>query len=128
MVRNVGVNDTFDVIIIGVLSIILVFAIASSILVAIGQWAAYKKAGKKGWAALVPIYNTIVLLEIAELPTWYVILTLLPFVNVYIMVKTYIEFVKKYRLNTVYAVGLLLAPIVFWLLIGLGTSKYYKEA
>jgi hypothetical protein len=43
----------------------LLFAIPALI----GMWGVFAKAGKPGWAAIVPIYNIIVLLEITEKPT-----------------------------------------------------------
>ena len=39
---------------------------ALSILMIVSIWKIFKKAGKKGWEAIVPIYNTIVLLEITS--------------------------------------------------------------
>ena len=34
----------------------------------VSYWKIFVKAGKPGWAAIVPIYNIIVLLEIVYLP------------------------------------------------------------
>ena len=36
----------------------------------ISMWKIFTKAGKPGWAAIVPIYNIIVLLEIVCKPIW----------------------------------------------------------
>lgn len=36
----------------------------ASILIIVSLWKIFKKAGKPGWASIVPIYNMIVLLEI----------------------------------------------------------------
>ena len=47
-----------------------------------GIWKVFEKAGKPGWAALVPIYNIIVLLDIAGKPAWWLVLMLIPLVNV----------------------------------------------
>ena len=44
-------------------------------------WRIYTKAGKRGWAALVPFYNTWVMAEIAGKPGWwglYPLLGLIP--------------------------------------------------
>jgi hypothetical protein len=48
----------------------------------IGMWKIYEKAGKPGWAAIVPIYNIIVLLEIIGKPVWWLLLFLVPCVNI----------------------------------------------
>ena len=58
---------------------IVVFMIAS-------VWKVFTKAGKPGWAVLIPIYNFIVLIEIVGKPTWWVILLFVPFVNYVILI------------------------------------------
>ena len=45
-------------------------------------WKVFVKAGKPGWAILVPIYNLIVMLEIVRRPLWWIVLFLIPFVNI----------------------------------------------
>ena len=37
-----------------------------------GQWMIFTKAGKPGWAAIIPIYNLVVWLEIVGRPTWWI--------------------------------------------------------
>ena len=54
---------------IGVISII---SLILTTLMIISLWKIFKKAGKNGWEAIIPIYNFIVLLEIVELPMWYI--------------------------------------------------------
>lgn len=46
--------------------------------VAIGRWKVFEKAGQPGWAAVVPVYNLIVLLRVAQRPLWWVILYPIP--------------------------------------------------
>ena len=46
-----------------------------------GLWKTFEKAGKPGWAAIVPIYNVIVMLEIVGKPLWWIVLFLIPLVN-----------------------------------------------
>ena len=47
----------------------LVFIAGFLILIA-AHWKIFTKAGKPGWACLVPIYNLIVILEIIRRPVW----------------------------------------------------------
>ena len=44
------------------------------ILVIVSMWKIFAKAGKPGWAAIIPIYNIIVLFEIIGKPAWWVVL------------------------------------------------------
>lgn|GEM_PF-2859387 len=36
-----------------------------------GMWKVFEKAGQPGWAAIIPIYNLIVLLQIVGKPIWW---------------------------------------------------------
>ena len=42
-------------------------------------WRIFEKAGQPGWAAIIPIYNVIVLLEIVGRPLWWIILAISSF-------------------------------------------------
>ncbi|PLW93328.1 MAG: signal peptidase I, partial [Marinilabiliales bacterium] len=48
----------------GVLVIMVIIIAAIALISIIAQWKIYEKAGKPGWAVLIPFYNIIVLLEI----------------------------------------------------------------
>ena len=52
-------------------------SLALIVLMLVSIWKIYEKAGKPGWAAIVPIYNLIVLLEIVRKPLWWIILLLI---------------------------------------------------
>ena len=65
------------------------------IFVLVALWKVYVKAGKPGWAAIIPIYNILVLLEIVGKPWWWLLLMFIPFVNIVIMVIVYIELAKS---------------------------------
>lgn len=51
-----------------------------------GMWKVFEKAGKPGWAAIIPIYNLIVLLDIVGKPIWWLVLLLIPIVNLVILI------------------------------------------
>ena len=59
---------------IGVYSVIVLII---AILQIIANWKIFTKAGKPGWAVIVPIYNIVVLFEIIELEWWHVLIALL---------------------------------------------------
>ena len=66
------------------------------LLMIISMWKIYTKAGKPGWAAIIPIYNIIVLLEIVGKPLWWIILWLLvPLANLIVYIIVNIELAKK---------------------------------
>ena len=55
----------------GLIILFSLIAAAVSILIIVSLWKIFKKAGKNGWEAIIPIYNIITLLEISESPMWY---------------------------------------------------------
>ena len=56
--------------------ILCLIIIAAGIVILIGEAKLFKKAGKPGWAAIVPFYNTYVLIEIAGLNWWYFLIAI----------------------------------------------------
>ncbi len=73
----------------------------------------FTKNGKPGWGVIIPIYNFILMSEIAEVKSTYVILLFVPIVNIYAMYVIYKGIAKKYNKSDRYAVGMLLVPFIF---------------
>jgi len=108
--------------VIGLMFAVIGFAMA--ILVFASIWKIFTKAGKPGWAAIIPIYNFIILLEIVDKPIWWILLCLLPFVNVIAAIIIYIELAKKFGKDALFGIGLLLLPIVFFPILAFGSARY----
>ena len=62
--------------------IIGVIYVALLVLMIVSMWKIFTKAQKPGWAILIPIYNILVLLEIVGKPWWWLLLMLIPVVNI----------------------------------------------
>lgn len=72
-------NDLLDVVMGGSIILVLfifVIVIGYAVLYIISMWKLFKKAGKNGWEAIVPYYNTYVLIEISGLNWWYFLITM----------------------------------------------------
>lgn len=104
--------------------IVMVVYIALAILALAGMWKTFDKAGKPGWAAIIPIYNIIVMLEIAGKPIWWIILFLIPCVNIVIVLLVMIDFAKAYGKGAGFGIGLWLLGFIFFPLLGFGDAKY----
>lgn len=90
-----------------------------------GLWKTFEKAGKPGWAGIVPIYNMIVLCEIVGKPVWWGLLAIFaPCVNVVFSVLLMIELAKKFGKDPLYGIGLALLPFVFFPMLGFGSARY----
>jgi len=64
----------------------LLFCLAVVVIIVIGGWKVFEKAGQSGWAILIPIYNVYILLKIAGRPGWWLLLYFIPAVNIVIAI------------------------------------------
>ncbi|GAA4330755.1 hypothetical protein GCM10023149_36160 [Mucilaginibacter gynuensis] len=94
----------------------------------IGLWKVFEKAGKPGWAAIVPIYNAIVLLEIVGKPIWWLILLLVPCVNIVIAVWVINLLSKSFGQSEGFTIGILLLGFIFIPILGFGNYQYIGPA
>ncbi|UMB61632.1 signal peptidase I [Lutibacter sp. A80] len=62
----------------------------------LGTWKLYKKAGRKSWEAIIPIYNAIVLMKILKRPTWWVLLLFIPIINLLMFPVIWVETIRSY--------------------------------
>ena len=92
----------------------LVISLLVCVLMIVSIWKIYTKCGKPGWASIVPIYNIIVLLEIVELPVWYIILCFIPFANIYVAIKIYLGLAKRFGKTAGFAIGMIFLPLIFF--------------
>ena len=95
-----------------------------SILMIIALWKIFTKAGEEGWKAIIPIYNIVVLLKISGLPTWYLILYIIPFANIYAMIKTYIELSKKFGKDSGFGVLTFFFPVICFPILAFSNCSY----
>ena len=98
----------------------LVLFMALSILMFISLWKIFKKAGKPGWASIVPIYNIYIMCEIAEKEWWYVLLSCVPFANIYAMIVLYNGMAKRFGKSGGFVAGMILLPVIFFPMLAFG--------
>ncbi len=94
----------------------------------IAAWTVYAKAGEEGWKALIPIYNIYVMLKIVGRPGWWLLLLLIPFVNLVIWIIVAIDLSKSFGHGGGFAVGLIFLTPIFWLILAFGSSTYTGPA
>jgi len=110
----------------GVFAVIVYIAIV--VLAIASQWKIFSKAGQPGWASLIPIYNVIVMLQIARQPLWMVILLFIPIANIIVAIIVSIELAKNFGKSGGFAAGLILIPIIFYPLLAFGGAEYLEAA
>jgi len=108
--------------------IYIIFCVVVAVFLIIAQWKIYVKAGKPGWAVLIPIYNTLVMLEIVGKPWWWLLLMLIPFINIIFAIWMINLLSKSFGKDEGFTIGLILLSIVFYPILGFGPAKYQGPA
>ncbi|HBH48727.1 MAG TPA: hypothetical protein DDX98_08805 [Bacteroidales bacterium] len=112
-----------------IISILLILiTIALVVLEFIAWWKIYVKAGKPGWAFIVPIYGTLVLLEIVGKPWWWLLLFLIPGLNLIWIIWMINLLSKSFGKDVGFTLGLIFLGPIFILILGFGSAKYVGAA
>ncbi|MGA9649360.1 MULTISPECIES: DUF5684 domain-containing protein [Pedobacter] len=89
-----------------------------------GMWKTFEKAGKPGWAAIIPIYNIIIMLEIVGKPMIWILWLLLPCTNFVFGIWLINLMSKSYGKSEGFTIGLIFLSFIFWPILGFGDAKY----
>jgi hypothetical protein len=93
------------------------------------MWKVFVKAGQPGWAAIIPIYNIYVWLKVAGRPGWWLILMLIPFVNVIMALIVSMDIAKSFAKDSVFGVvGLWLFSLIGYAILAFGGAQYRGPA
>jgi hypothetical protein len=101
-----------------------VIGLAVGILMIIAYWIVFTKAGKPGWAILIPIYNIIVLLQIVGKPWWWLFLLLIPIVNIIIGIIVIHRVSLSFGKDVGFTLGLIFLSVIFWPILAFGKAVY----
>lgn len=104
------------------------FMLAFAVLMIASMWKIFTKAGKPGWAAIVPIYNIVVLLEIVGKPVWWIILFLIPIVSLVIAIIVALELAKCFGKGAGFGIGLVFLGFIFMPILAFGDARYQGPA
>ena len=96
-----------------------IFVIALIVFFVIVEWKIYEKAGQPGWACLIPIYNIIIFLRIIGKPWWWIILFMIPGVNIVFAIWATNLLSKSFGKSEGFTVGLILLGFIFYPILGL---------
>ncbi|MGL6279044.1 MAG: DUF5684 domain-containing protein [Gaiella sp.] len=106
----------------------LVIYIAIYVLFVAGLWQTFVKAGEEGWKAIIPIWNTLVMLKIVGRDWWWIILMLIPIVGFVIWIIVSLDLAKSFGRGTGFGVGLALLPLIWYPILGFGQDAYKGPA
>ena len=108
----------------GVSAVLIVIYLAIIVLEIAGIWKAFTKAGQPGWAAIIPIYNVVVLLNIVGRPVWWIILFFVPLVNFIVMIMIAIDLANSFGKGIGFGLGLAFLSPIFIPMLGFGSAQY----
>lgn len=113
-----GQSDSSMLPLILVALVLVVFLIAA-------MWKVNTKAGYPGWAAIVPIYNVIVLCWIAGKSGWMILINFIPFIGGLLFgFLVYIDLAKNFGKGTGFGIGLVFLPFIFFPILAFGEAEY----
>ena len=123
----------------GFLLLVTLIAVAFTVVV---YWRIFAKAGKPGWAAIVPFYQTWVLFDVLGWKPWLSLIYLLSYGLTYVSsslsmvwlvgvlvvsVLIALRLAKKFGKGLAFAIfGLLLFPYVGYAMLAFGKAQYKK--
>ena len=110
----------------------------------IAQWKFFKKSGKKGWEALIPFYNTWILVELSGLNWWYFLIILAPTIltiigigalsgiaslaAMFVYFMLYYNIAKKTKQNEIlYGILGIFIPIIPTMILGFSKNISYDK-
>lgn len=103
-------------------------SLALFVLIIASVWKIFTKAGRPGWAAIIPIYNTIVQLQIVGRPVWWIVLLFIPLVNIVFAIIMLNDLSKSFGRGVGTTLLLLFLPFIGFPMLGFGSAKYVGPA
>lgn len=94
------------------------------VLVIVSLWKVFVKAGQPGWAAIIPIYNVYVWLQIVNRPVWWLLLLLVPIVNIVVFCVLTIDLAKAFGQTMVFGICMIFFGFVCYPVLAFGDAQY----
>ena len=120
---NYSFNYKSNIDLSGLLPLLIISGVVS-LVVLIAEWRVFTKAGKHGWAVLVPIYNVWTEFEVICGRGAAMFRLLIPIYNIYWAIKAMIKLAHAYGKSTGFGVGLIFLAPIFLCILGFGNAKY----
>lgn len=103
----------------------LVLYVALIVFAILTVWRINRKANKPGWAAIVPVYNYVVVLEIVGRPIWWILLSFVPLVNIYVAFVVALDLAKSFGKSTAFGIGNFFVPIITYPILAFSKNARY---
>ncbi len=101
-----------------------IISLVLCVFVLVCMWIVFRKAGKPGWAAIVPFYNLYVLFDITWGSGMRFLLLLIPIYNIILGIQTQVRLARAFGKSGGFAAGLVFLPYIFIPLLAFGKETY----
>jgi len=105
-----------------------IFLFAIIILIIVSMWKIFKKAGYKGWAAIIPIYNLYIIQKIIKKPWWWILLMFIPYIGLVWTVWSTNLLGKSFGKKEGFTIGLVLLPFIFYPILAFSSARYTEPS
>jgi hypothetical protein len=106
----------------------IVSGLVGYIITVLALWPVFTKAGRPGWAAIIPIYNSYTLVKIAGYHGAMTILLFIPIVNIVVWLLIGLGVGRAFGRGTAFSVFLLwLFALIGYFIVGYGRSRYQGD-
>lgn len=105
----------------GAIIFFVVLGIAVAVLMIAAMWRILTKAGRPGWAAIVPIYGNLQVIWAAGKPWWWIFILLIPIIGQTLL---FYNLAKAFGKGIGYILLLVLLPIIGFPMLAWGGAKY----
>lgn len=104
--------------------IFIISILVIGIVMVISLWKIFEKAGKPGWACLVPIYNNMVMAEIGGKESWFGLLPMIPYIGVIWSIWIQNRLSKSFGKEIGFTLGMIFLPLIFFPILAFGSAEY----
>lgn len=98
--------------------------IACFVILIMGRWKLFEKAGLKGWYSLIPIYNTYCMFKITFGQGWLILFLIIPFMGMIIYMVSNVYLGKRFGKGKLFCLGLSVLPHLFFAILGFEETRY----
>lgn len=102
---------------------VIIISIVSYLVFCFGVSQIFKKAKINQWVAYIPLVNLVKLISIVEFKWYYIFGFLISPVNIWLWIYLNIKLGKKFNKSNGFIVGMILLPIIFYIILGFNKDK-----
>lgn len=101
--------------------------VVGALLAIVSLWRIFTKAGAAGWKAIIPFYNIYTLLKVVGRPGWWLVLYIIPLVNVVVHAIVSIDLARSFGKGKAFGlIGLWLFSLIGFLILAFGSAQYTR--